>query len=204
METAVSSNPNYNPGRHLPPRQRGGIKKQIFKDFLKYVSAIALLLGQMEANQGDSGGRRVSSASAPLPEIPTGYTSDLRRWFVKLDLAMAVFWYMLGCRENFTFHSNFSLPSVWQIWGKSIDDRRSEALWLGTVLHACVYKSRNLLVETLYFHFVHTSLIKWNESINVLLISGLLWYEMRPWICKWIRRSSMPPPPSLFQIVFAL
>ena len=43
-----------------------------------------------------------------------------------------------------------------------------------TVLHACVYKSRNLLVETLYFHFVHTSLIKWNESINVLLISGLL------------------------------
>lgn len=200
METAVSSNPNYNPGRHLPPQQRGGIKKQIFRDFLKYVSAIALLLGQMEANQGDSGGRRVSSASAPLPEIPTGYTSDLRRWFIKLDLAMAVFWYMLGCRENFTFHSNFSLPLVWQNWVKSIDDRKRYD-W---VLSSPVYKSRNLLVETLYFHFVHTSLIKWNESINVLLISGLLWYEMRPWICKWIRRSSMPPPPSLFQIVFAL
>ena len=158
METAVSSNPNYNPGRHLPPRQRGGIKKQIFRDFLNYVSVIALLLGQMEANQGDSGGRRLCSASAPLPETSTGYTSDLRRWFIKLDLAMAVFWYMLGCRENFTFHSNFSLPSVWQNWGKAIDDRRSEALWLGT----CWY------LASLMIHVVARWMDTWFQPIKVL------------------------------------
>ena len=50
MEIAVSTSPNYNPERHLPPSR-----------------------DQMGADQGDSGGRRGSSTSSTLPEPSTKY-----------------------------------------------------------------------------------------------------------------------------------
>lgn len=73
MEIAVSTSPNYNPERHLPPPPRGQVKKQIFRDFLQFVAAIPPSRDQMGADQGDSGGRRGSSTSSTLPEPSTKY-----------------------------------------------------------------------------------------------------------------------------------
>ncbi|KAJ9698261.1 hypothetical protein PVL29_007374 [Vitis rotundifolia] len=77
MEIAVSTNPNYNPERHLPPPPRGRIIKQILRDLLQFVAAILPLRDQMGADEGDSGGRSGSSTSSTLPEpsLPsTSYT----------------------------------------------------------------------------------------------------------------------------------
>ena len=73
MEIAVSTSPNYNPERHLPPPPRGRIIKQILRDVLQFVAAIPPSGDQMGGDQGDSGGRRGSSTSSTLPEPSTKY-----------------------------------------------------------------------------------------------------------------------------------